>query len=437
MDYLIIKLEDTRVTAARFQITGRSSSLGGATSFVRSGENPLSAIARQIAEGIGGSPRVVLCLSPCLFAQRVVELPLTDLRKVREVLPSQLQGEMVLSAEDVVFDALPAAGGRYLAVWAKKTEIARAIELFKTAGIEPHIVTSDPFSWNMLPGITADAIVSDGNNLVVVAEGRVSYVRAFEDGDVVAQAAATLSALGLSGVTLPSRLIIFGERADTFASAENLALQVDWLELPTQVAPLFRTDDVFQGLASLYAAACSCHAGVAINFRRGDLAWTTGDARHRKKLFLTLILAVILVILLFVSKGLQYRAARADVSSLNTSISTVYREIFPGRTKAVDELSEVKGEVKKLAGGESARGALDVFKLLAAAKGTSINGLYEAELEGRTLRLKGDARSSQAVNEFKTALAAVTTTIELGEIKSRPDGTVTFSLSATIKDATK
>jgi general secretion pathway protein L len=143
------------------------------------------------------------------------------------------------------------------------------------------------------------------------------------------------------------------------------------------------------------------------------------------------------MLLLFTSKGLQYRAVRADISSLNNSISSLYREVFPSRTKAVDELSEVKGEIKKLAGGDTSRGTLDVFKLLAEAKGSTINGLYEAELEGHTLRIKGDARSSQAVNEFKTALAAVMTSIELGEVKSRPDGTVTFSLSGTIKESAK
>ena len=76
-------------------------------------------------------------------------------------------------------------------------------------------------------------------------------------------------------------------------------------------------------------------------------------------------------------------------------------------------------------------------KKLAEAKGNSINGLYEAELEGRSLRIKGDARSAQAVNEFKAALAPLLASAELGEVKSRPDGTVTFSLTGTLKEGTK
>ena len=80
---------------------------------------------------------------------------------------------------------------------------------------------------------------------------------------------------------------------------------------------------------------------------------------------------------------------------------------------------------------------LDALKLLAEAKGTTINGLYEAELEGTTLRIKGDARSAQAVNDFKAALTPLVATVELGEVKSRPDGSATFSLTATLKEGKK
>jgi len=140
---------------------------------------------------------------------------------------------------------------------------------------------------------------------------------------------------------------------------------------------------------------------------------------------------------LFVSKALQYRAARADLNSLNTSIASIYREIFPTRAKAVDELAEIKGEIRKLAGVDSSSAVLDLLKQLAEIKGTSINGLYEAEVEGRALRIKGDARSAQAVNEFKAALTPLLSTVELGEVKSRPDGAVTFTLTGTLKEVKK
>jgi general secretion pathway protein L len=236
---------------------------------------------------------------------------------------------------------------------------------------------------------------------------------------------------------MPRRLSVFGEQAETLAESGALPLEVEQLLLPDELAIIFRTEGTFQQLAGLYAVARASHAGALPDFRRGDLAWTTGDARLRRKLILTAILAAAAVVLLFVSKGLQYRAARTDIASLNISISSIYREIFPSRTKAVDELSEIKGEIKKLTGSENSSSVLDLLKQVAEAKGTTINGLYEAELEGRTLRVKGDARSAQSVNEFKAALSGLLATVEVGEIKSRPDGTVGFALSGTLKEGAK
>jgi general secretion pathway protein L len=437
MEYLIINIAEQQVTAARFDISGRSAALGGAASFLLDDETDLAAVALKIAAGTSGSPRVIVCLPPVLFAQRVVELPLTDLRKVREILPAHLQGEIALPAEEAVFDALPAADGTYLALWAKRSEVAQAVDLFREAGCEPQIVSSAPFAWQSLPGILRDCALFDGTALAVIADGRLVFVRALDGTDPHKQLHATLSALELAGTQLPQRLIVFGEQAESLFETDDLPLEVEHLQLPDDLAPIFRTEGAFQQLAGLYAVARACHDGALPDFRRGDLAWTTGDARLRRKLILTAILVAAAVVLLFVSKGLQYRAARTDIVSLNVSITSIYREIFPSRTKAVDELSEVKGEIKKLTGGENSSSVLDVLKQLAEAKGTAINGLFEAELEGRTLRVKGDARSAQSVNEFKAALSGLMATVEVGEIKSRPDGTVGFSLSGTLKEGAK
>jgi general secretion pathway protein L len=437
MEYLIINIADRQVTAARFDISGRSATLGGAASFLLDDASDLAAVAAKIAEGISSSPRVIVCLSPSLFAQRIVELPLTDLRKVREILPAHLQGEIALPAEEAVFDALPAAEGTYLALWAKRSEVAHAIDVFREAGCEPQIVSSAPFAWSSLPVIQRECALCDGTALAIITEGRLCFVRALDAADPQKQLLATFSALELSGTPLPQRLFLFGEKIEPLDGLDGLPLEQEQLQLPDELAVIFRTEGAFQQLAGLYAVARACQDGVLPDFRRGDLAWTTGDARLRKKLIVTVILSVAIIVLLFVSKGLQYRAVRTDIASLNVSISSIYREIFPSRTKAVDELSEVKGEIRKLTGSENSSSALDMLKQLAEAKGTAINGLFEAELEGSTVRVKGDARSAQSVNEFKSALSPLMATVDVGEIKSRPDGTVSFSLSGTLRGGVK
>jgi general secretion pathway protein L len=379
----------------------------------------------------------VLCLSPALFAQRVLELSLTDLRKVREILPALLQGEIALPSEEAVFDVLPINNGKFLALWAKRRDIIQIVELFRAAGCEPQIITAELFGWPHLPADVRDCAVSDGTAVAVIEQGRLAYLRALDGAEPCRQLIATLSALEMSVGRLPARLVVFGEEQGIQEMADSFPLEVQQLELPDDLVPMFTTEKNFQQMAGLYAVARACHAGDLPDFRRGDLAWTAGNEKMRRRLFLTAGLMVGVVVLLFVYKGLQYRNVKRDTASLNSSIASLYREIFPNRNKAVDELSEVKGELRKLAGSESSNGVLDMLRKLAETKGATINGLFEAELEGHTLRAKGDARSGQAVNDFKSALAGVMSTLELGEIKSRPDGSVTFSLTGTFKETGK
>jgi len=437
MDYLVIQVESQRVLAARFGVAGTSLSFSGAAEFALNEEQPLSAVAGRIAAGVEGSPRIVLCLSAALFAQRTLELPLDNLRKVREVLPGQMQGEIALPVEEAIFDALPVGSKRYLALWARKADLRQAIDTFREAGCEPQVVTSAPFAWSFLPECPADAVVCDGAALAVISGDRVTFVRAFNADEPQEQVASTLAALELSGVTLPPRLVLFGGQSTLLAAGNGFPLPSEWLKMPDPLAPLFKTDEAFQQLAGLLAVARACQAGAMPDFRRSDLAWTTGDAALLRKMTMTAVLAAVMVILLFASKGFQHWAVKTDLASLDKSIASLYREVFPGRTKAVDEVAEVKGEIRKLAGAEGGNSYLDVFKKLAEAKGNTINGLYEAELEGGNLRVKGDARSAQAVNEFKSALAPLMATVELGEVKSRPDGSVTFTLAGTLKEVKK
>ena len=437
MEYLILQAEETRLTVAHFGISRRSTELIGAASIELDEERSLADAVRQIAGKMIGSPRIVLCLPPVQFAQRMVSLPFSDLRKVREVLPAQLQGDIALPVEELVLEAMSTGDGQFLALWARKSDIGAAIELFREAGIEPHVVTSSPFALAQLPGVPPDCAVCDGNTLALVQGGRLTYFRTFNTPLTAPLIAATLSALELSGSALPPLLCLVGAEARGLAGAGTVPVPAEVLEVPSDLGHVFKNEETFQQLAGLYAVARAGYAGKLPNFRQGELAWTAGGVQQRKKLLLTGVLAVIVIALLFTVKGLQYRAAIGDLASVNTSIAGIYREIFPARAKAVDELSEVKGEIKKLSGIEASSMFLDTLKKLAEAKGSSINGLYEAELEGRTLRIKGDAGSAQAVNAFKASLAPLLASAELGEVKSRPDGTVGFILAGTLKEAKK
>ena len=81
---------------------------------------------------------------------REIELPITDRRKVREVLPLEMKGETAVDTDELVFDVLSLEGGKFLAIWAKREKIAEHIRMMTEQGMEPEIVTASLFHWQTL-----------------------------------------------------------------------------------------------------------------------------------------------------------------------------------------------------------------------------------------------------------------------------------------------
>jgi len=433
MDYLIVALTEKSVDAALFSFSGSQKQLKGAQSFELSPEYDLSQVAENIGAAIVGTPKIVLCIPPSRSAHRMVSLPLSDLRKVREVLPHHLQGDILSSPEELVFDALPAGDASFMALWVEKKYISSLLEIFRSTGCEPHHITTIPFACSYLPGLGDNDAIYDGTTLSILSEGRISMQASFNrDGN--AGILTCLAAREISGGRMPNRLVLLGEAADMTFDAEKVPISVVKLELPDELGAVFKNEATFQKLAGLYAVASTCHDGKLADFRRGDLACSQGDAALRKKMFTTGALLTAAILLMFGYKILQYRSINADIVSLNSSISGVYKEIFPGRAKAVDELAEVKGEIRKLAGTGSSRSILDLLKAVADAKGSGVNALFEAEMDGVSLRIKGDAVSTKAAADFKIALGDLLSSAELGETKTRPDGAVSFVITGTLKE---
>jgi general secretion pathway protein L len=140
--------------------------------------------------------------------------------------------------------------------------------------------------------------------------------------------------------------------------------------------------------------------------------------------------------LFFAESGIRYLIAQRELSSLNASIRAIYKEVFPTRTKPVDEVAELKAEIKRL-GAAGSEGILPVLKKLTDAKGDDPREIYEVDFDGSQLTGKGYDRSSQGVNDFKAKALLQFGSFEVSEIKSRPDGSVSFSFRGTLKGGGK
>lgn len=429
MDMLIVQLKRTELVLAGFKPRK------GGVSFLSAERHALSGEEGELSRILKGSSlasgehRVILALPPATLFMRELELPIADRAKVRELLPLELKGETALDADGLVFDALPLPGGKFLAVWGRVKELAEKIALLKEAGLEPEMVTASLFHWNKLAPPAGTVAVSDGEAVAAYQEGAPFYFRALPPGSGEAELARTVAALEVArGVTV-ERVISHApdaQQGESFRQSSRGLLEA------------FADDaHAAHDLAGAYAVAAAVADGSAINLRRGALAYTAGTEKLYQKLRVTMILAAALVLLVFAESGVRYYLVQRDLASLNHSISGIYKEIFPARKKAVDEVSELRSEIKRLEGAKTSSNLLELLKGLAEAKGEDVAGIYETEVSGSEVRLKGDAKSFQAANDFKARTAAILDGAEVSETKSRPDGSVTFTLSGTVKEVTR
>lgn len=425
MDILIVALKRDELTLASFHPRR------GGISFLAAERHPLTGGEGELArilETAGRTPgerRVVLALPPSQLFMRELELPLTDRAKVRELLPLELKGETALDTDALSFDALPLVTGRFLAVWGRSHELREKIELLKGAGLEPEVVTASLFHWDKLAPAAGTVAVTDGEAVAVYRDAKPIYFRALRTGSGDQELERTLAALQVGQGIAVDRVISFARN-----SGEPEVLN----QAGRGLAEAFADDaHAAHDLAGAYAVAAAVADGSALNLRRGELAYTAGNEKLYRKLRVSFGLAALVVLLLFAESGVRFALAKRDVTSLDSSIKGIYKEIFPTRKKPVDEVVEVRAEIRKLEGARVSSNILKFFKDLALAKGDGVSGFYETEIDGPEVRLKGEARSFQAANDFRGRAANVVDGAEVTDIKSRPDGSVTFSFRGKLK----
>lgn len=425
MNILIIQLKRNELILASFRpVKGGVSFISAERHPLEGGEGEVSRILQGTAV-TAGDQRIVLALPPSQLFMRELELPIQDRAKVRELLPLELKGETALDTDALAFDALPLAEGKFLAVWGRTKELSEQIELLKAAGLEPEIVTSSLFHWNRLTPASGTVAVTDGEALAAYRDGGPIYFRALPANAGEAEIPRTVAALELAQGVQVDQLVSYAKSA---RDSEVLA------QATRGLAEAFGEEaHAAHDLAGAYAVAAAVAEGQALNLRRGALAYTAGNEKLYKRLRLSMILAAALVLLVFAESGVRLYLVKRDLNSLDLSIRGIYKEVFPTRKKPVDEVSELRSEIRRLSGAKTSSNVLQVLKDLAEVKGDEVSGIYETEMDGAELRLKGDARSIQAATDFKGRAAKLFDGAEVSEIKSRADGSVTFNFHGKIK----
>lgn len=424
----VIQLTEHDLTCARFRRSGRTSlmPLSGVQLPYADQAELRAHLNEHLLTSAGEEIRTILALPPALVSLRELNLPISDRRKLRAVLPLELTGETTQPDQQLVCDAVPLDDGTILAGWAPSAVVAEFIKLLTEAGAEPEAVTLACLHWHLLaPGQqTAPFAICDRQAVLVCRPGSTvpAYCRSL--GADNAELGRTLTALELSR-NLPVQTVYQLDPAVTVELPAPITLHP--LPVPALLAETQATGSLppltLAGPLAIAEAYCT---NTLFNLRNGPLAWSRQRYQLLRSYRVPLLLAAVLTILLVAESGIRWYLLKRDLASVNGSIARIYRDVFPTRAKAVDEVAELKAEIRRLQGGITAHSPLAFLTDLTAMKGDEITLLSEVEYDGSRFLLKGDSRSSAAVTTLRQRLLAAGWSVEQADLTNRPDGSVLF-----------
>jgi len=477
---LALEMSGDHVRAALADRTFKSFDLIGVYEQARAAdEADLGHALSRIVAATGPPDITISALPGEQVAKRLLTLPFTDRRRLRQVVPFALEEHLPFAVDDaaVAFAAVGRenAGSLVFAAFARKEVLARHLELLARAGIDPKTVT---LSTHALAGFLSRArngragsqlvveIQEAGTSMVLIDEsGTPRAIRTVSQGlDLRTESpgapAATTAILTAVRQTLlvhnsshaPADLFLAGPAAASLKLREEFA---DALELPVHDLTELDYAALLGGVRKEPARFAGCLAMLMseapaapinlINFRQGAFAFH-GRTGALHPLRLTGVLAACAAAIAILHVTLAIAVGARQLHLLNDEIKTVAAPALgdtdPATARATLQAKLTAASKRlRLLGGNLGHGSpLDVLLELSRDIPPSVPIQASTLLVDETgLKLEGSADSFAAVDQVKRMLerggdfaAIAVEHAGAGNDTSK----VEFRLSAQFKDAT-
>lgn len=421
----IIEITEGQITSARFRKKGEQLLPVSGLRLEWPDGTSISQVLDGTLPPADQGVRTILSIPPRLLTLRSLQLPIEDRKKLRSVLPLELAADSLDDSLPLVADGITISPGCQLAGWIRLQPLQDLLAELQKVGLDPEVITCGPLCWQNLSGeLTGSTVFLRHDAMVVAEEGGLQFCRMMDTSDSQLLER-TLSTLKVSDSISPVNRYWLDRPQNVAEKGAPLPTELTTLEGSGDLPPA--------ALLSPLAMARGYLKGDIFNLRSGSLAWKGGHSQLLRQYRWPLLLAVVTLLLLFGELGLRWYLLQQDLNSINRSVAEIYKGIFPGRGKAVDEVGEVKSEIRRLESGGKGVELLRFMQLLAESKGDQLNGLSELEYDGEHFRLKGDAASQKGVTELQQRLAAASFETESPEISSRNDGSILFTIRGSSK----
>ena len=381
------------------------------------------------------------------FSSRNLQVPFSNPKKIRMVLPFEIEPHLPFQAEDLAIDfsILAASSAQepaeVLAVAVERARLSAVIEALAGVNIDPERVTLSGLSAAVWSGRTAGPdetilcldIGRTFGALIIVAGNSVRLIRSFPlpvDPALRTRAVqnhirTTLGAFfEMEGMPVaPQQAIVTGDglegmNLEELAASLPLALQTADLRESLKV---LHEKEAFPswsaaGLDGALALALAEIEGLeCLNFHRGQFPGKKIVSRYRENLIKTGALAAAVLVLMFASVLIQSFLQQRRLSELDQQIAAVFRETFPEVQKITDPYQQMQirlQEIKKSAAlpGEalSSVRSIDLLKGISDSIPEDVTVVFERMVLGPdSILISGTTAAFNSVDEIKGHLERI------------------------------
>jgi type II secretory pathway component PulL len=168
----------------------------------------------------------------------------------------------------------------------------------------------------------------------------------------------------------------------------------------------------------------------SINLRQDELAYTGDVEKFIKRIRVTAVLLLVLLVLIGVFSTIRLTAAKKENRELSGQMQALYRKVFPGEKKVIDVGRQFQGKYNTLRKKKEALAGISMLDILldVALKNDRAATFHELNADGKNIIIKGTAGSFEDVESIKNSFAQSFSTVKVTDSTSSADKKVAFTI---------
>ena len=377
------------------------------------------------------------------ISYRNLQVPFRQTKKIRQVLPFELEPTIPYAVDDVIIDFQPIRNDPVsettdLVVAAvNREQLGSFLEILAGFDLEPEVVTISGYPTALclanLTEIPEQALVVDvddrNTTVIAISSGKISLVRPLptgaansDNGELVChQIRQTLLAYQdvQNDEFQPEKIFLTGSSNGLVTRiGQALSIPVQRADIVSQSPVKLSTETVLgwqqDRMDHALALALLDVSGIkGMNFRKGPFAITKRWLEHKQRIIQTGILASLVLTMMLTHVFFNYYSTQKKVAAATQQIEDIFRSAFPEVTRIADPVQQMKQKIEEAKKASLAAGAeldqvrmIDVMNEISRRIPKAVDVVFSRMVIGDgNVLITGNAGAFNFVDDLKGALS--------------------------------